>query len=516
MLVWELETKERALGSPVEHAGVIGAATNTLGNLFASYGKDRTALVWNIRGSPVSSALRHGAMVTSAAFSADGATLATSSLDQTAQIWDATSGLPMTASLQHPTTVMDVRFTADGTRLLTLGSDNAIRIWDARRRALHRYGPHDRNKRAVISPDWTRLATLENSQVQLWDVHSGAPLSTLALPGGASAECAAFTPDGARLIIGGSDGAARSWDVATGKEVGRPLVHGLFAIRALAVSADGKWLATTSQQGKARAPKTGSARIWDLASGEPVSPLLEDTEAQVLDVVEFSPDGRTLLTAGDGKAARLWSLPGGALAATLRHQEEIASAHFSPQGDRVLTASDDHTAQLWSAATGAPLVSFKHPETVLGARFDRGGTRVITAGGDKQARLWDAATGRSLTAPLAHVEGLKDATFTAEGARAVTLTTADYVARIWDTATGALLLALDSEQADLAAVDVSPDGNYLLTSSTDHDVQLWDVTAEPGTLEEWKARLAAGHYPVLDPSLSERPASSGGAAAPKP
>jgi WD40 repeat protein len=57
-----------------------------------------------------------------------------------------------------------------------------------------------------------------------------------------------------------------------------------------------------------RTRRSGQARIWDVASGRPIGPPLEQPSA--VTQVAFHPDGKTVLvTAEGGRQVHLWSLP---------------------------------------------------------------------------------------------------------------------------------------------------------------------------------------------------------------
>src|SRR5712692_9081753 len=93
-----------------------------------------------------------------------------------------------------------------------------------------------------------------------------------------------FTPDGKMVVTGGSDGAARRWDVAMGKEFEPPLRHGN-EVRAVAFSPDGKTILTGGFD--------GTARLWDATTGKQLLRLDHDGWVHA---VAFSPDGEIIVT----------------------------------------------------------------------------------------------------------------------------------------------------------------------------------------------------------------------------
>ncbi|HEY1001218.1 MAG TPA: CHAT domain-containing protein [Streptosporangiaceae bacterium] len=105
----------------------------------------------------------------------------------------------------------------------------------------------------------------------------------------------AFSPDGRLLATASFDGTARVWDLATGEQR-RTLTGHINWVYGVAFSPDGRLLATASAD--------MTARVWDLATGGHLRTLTGRTD-WVRDVA-FSPDGRLLATASDDKTARLW------------------------------------------------------------------------------------------------------------------------------------------------------------------------------------------------------------------
>src|SRR5262249_42642918 len=125
--------------------------------------------------------------------------------------------------------------------------------------------------------------------------------------------------------------------------VGQPLQHAT-AVVDVAFSPDGKTLLTLGESQTA-------ARLWDAATGQPLGSL---TLPSKVDVAVFSPDGKAVLT-GSGSAvtgeALLWTVGAGPAPTRLWRQfGEVLVVAFSSDGRTALTAGGDRRARLWDAA----------------------------------------------------------------------------------------------------------------------------------------------------------------------
>jgi WD40 repeat protein len=277
--------------------------------------------------------------------SADGRRIVTASGDNTAHIWDATTGNEIMVLRGHEAPVISAAFNSDGTRVVTASNDLTARIWD--------------------------VAT--GSEIKLLQGHKKSVMS------------AAFSRDGRRIVTASFDNSARIWDVATGTEIKILKGHESAVISAV-FSPDGMRIATASDD------KT--ARIWDAGTGNEIR-VLRGHEG-IVSSVAFSPDGMRIITASLDKTARIWDAATGSEITVLRgHENFVTSAAFSPDGTRIVTASYDKTARIWDAATGSEITVLRgHEKNVFFALFSPDGTHIVTSSYDDTTRIWNAATGR--------------------------------------------------------------------------------------------------------------------------
>src|SRR5262249_36211902 len=106
-------------------------------------------------------------------------------------------------------------------------------------------------------------------------------------------------------------------------------------------------------------------------------------------LTQASPQGDAVLEA----AATL----GYPLRQFVGHTDLVREVEFTPDGKEVLTGSFDKTARLWDAATGTLIRTFAgHSAGVRAIAFSPDGKHVLTGSGDSTMRLWDAASGEGI------------------------------------------------------------------------------------------------------------------------
>jgi WD40 repeat protein len=72
--------------------------------------------------------------------------------------------------------------------------------------------------------------------------------------------------------------------------------------------------------------------------------------------VAFSPDGKTVVTAGSDRLAKVWDVATGSVRADLAgHEGKVLCVAVSADGKTVATGSEDRTVRLWSMVDGARL-----------------------------------------------------------------------------------------------------------------------------------------------------------------
>lgn len=192
--------------------------------------------------------------------------------------------------------------------------------------------------------------------------------------------------------------------------------------------------------------------------------------------VEYSRDGRLLVTASRDGTARIWSAPDGAVISVLRgHRGALLCATFDSAGERVLTAGEDGTARIWDASSGALIHTLDAASAPLcAAELSPDGRLVLTASQDGALRIWDSVSGQ-----LGHDLGgdgaaVRGASFSPDG-RLVLSASENGVLRLWTLPGGELLAELQRSGSPIVAAQFSPDGTQLVAFSQDRRMGVWDT-----------------------------------------
>jgi WD40 repeat protein len=328
---------------------------------------------------------------------------------------------------------------------------------------------------ATFSPDGSQVLTgSDDATAMIWDAASGRLLKTL--KSYVYIDHAEFSSDGARIVTQEGEDRVEVWDAASG----RSLFARAGARFALSPGGDRMVIATVLKKANSNAGRVDLADVWDLQSGRRIT-TLRGHPADV--TVEFSSDGRRIVTAGSDRIARVWDASSGRVLVTLLgHTAALDSAVFSQDSGRILTTSEDRTARVWDATSGKLVATIGPIADLSYARFlppdDR---RILTQtstdgyGSEGPAQVWDASSGTLLTTTLKSFA----ADVSPDGSRIVTAN-GDIKARIWDAASGRLLATLEGHTGEVVDAEFSPDGSRVVTASWDGTAKIWNVEALVG------------------------------------
>lgn len=307
---------------------------------------------------------------------------------------------------------------------------------------------------------------------------------TTQLKNGNSVLSIALSPDGMFLISGSSDGTARIWDVNTGQEVSR-ISHD-DEVGIVKFHPSGKWVASGSDD--------GAIQIWETATGNLVSQLVNDGAVRDL---TFSPDGMQLVSGSSDGTARVWSVFTGEELSRMVYNSFVATVSFSPDGKWVASGGCDEfdvewacrsgSARVWEANTGRELSRVDYGYYVSAIAFSPDSKWVIAgvAPWGSNLQIWEASTGKVISRMSSfHASGVWAVAFSPDGKWVAAggcdkrsgMKNPCYAgsARVWEAQTGEEV-ALLPHAGDVQTIEFSPDGKLIASGGNDGLARVWQV-----------------------------------------
>jgi WD40 repeat protein len=219
----------------------------------------------------------------------------------------------------------------------------------------------------------------------------------------------------------------------------------------------------------------GAKQLERTAGGHPQL-IAQTGHSTGINVVAYSPNGRTALTGSDDGTALLWDIATGRELRRFAHGSVVISVAFAVDGKMVLTGTSNGSARQWDAATGRQYGSIEARDPrVTSMAFAPDGKTVFMGSGDGSARLWDLATGRQLQRLGVRTQAGVRVAFAPDGKTVLAAGTANGSAQLWDIAAQREVRRLEGYVSDVSSVAFAPDGKTVLTGSSDASARLWDV-----------------------------------------
>jgi WD40 repeat protein/tRNA A-37 threonylcarbamoyl transferase component Bud32 len=454
-------------------------------------------------------------------------------------------------------------------RTVWLGGLN--RVWDAESgqeicTLKEPTGEPARAQSLAISRDGKQIVSAnQDKTVRVWDTESGREIRTLKAPMMSQwrAFCVAISVDGKRIISGGGDGTIRVWDAETGVEIltlkghmgyvssvavsndGKRIVSGGYSenfakalmvwnpecsrekltlkghtgnapspggVRSVAVSSDGKRIASESEN--------GTVRVWDAESGREIRTLKGNTEnLSLYNSVAISGDGKRIVRivskSRDGQvnpvSATVWDAENGREIRTLKGPMwenrtlmvgpssgvmNFVSVAISSDGKWIISGGDSGEVMVWDAESGRAIRTLKGPSGRVA--ISRNGKRIVSSGivssGSTMVSVWDAESGlEKLTLRVvdkerlyAHEVNVVGVAISHDGNRIV-LGRQGGTVKVWDVEscqeictfkghTGSLApIEYDSSRRIVSSVAISGDGKRIISGGDDGTVRVWDA-----------------------------------------
>ena len=289
----------------------------------------------------------HTSSVLKLAWSPDGTRIASSSVDKTAQVWNANNGSLVLTYIGHTDAVYQIAWSPDGKKIVSGSADKSVQIWNP----VQVWGPNSAQRLLTYSghtnavgwvtwsPDGTYVASgSDDKTVQVWNTTDGRLLHKYA---GHTDRVygVAWSPAGTLVASGSADKTVHVWHARSGQ-----LLHKYTSLTDRIVSVvwspNGMYLAASSMD--------GTIWVWDASKNQLVRKYVGHT-SYVLDIA-WSPDGTRLASGSNDKTVHVWKAESGLLLYKYTgHTNTVMGVSWSPDSTRIASCSLDNTAQVWRA-----------------------------------------------------------------------------------------------------------------------------------------------------------------------
>jgi WD40 repeat protein len=457
---------------------------------------------WACLGSP---RFVGGNPARSVAFSPDGKLLATGTSEyhathgQDIHLWELASGRELHTLRGHRAQVIAVRFTPDSKRLISTTWGHTIRVWDLEKGTEERqFKGHDRVITGLeLTPDGKQVvSSSQDKTIRVWDFASGKELRRMKCSAAAAWEDISLSPDGKTLAAAAWD--VLLWDIQTGKrlrQLGNAEAPGVRKVR---FSPDGKMLAVLGG--------AHDVSLWDVSRATEVLRLKGFQRG--VDSMTFSPDGKILATGGGGyeepiqhgknflSELKLWDVASGKmLHSCVGHTFYAEDVAFSPDGRTLASAGGDFSTRLWDVKSGRELSRFTgHSHKVTSLAYSPDGGTLFSSSTDGTVRVWDALRAKELAILNGHTKAVMAISLTPDG-KTLASGGLDGTVRLWDTVAHREIRTLAAKHGEVWCLAFSPDGARLASGDRGY-------AGSGGTLRLWDWR---------DGKELWRPADQGGA-----
>jgi WD40 repeat protein len=307
----------------------------------------------------------------------------------------------------------------------------------------------------AFGKDW--VAAASQNQFEMWDLNRFEKIRPSQTPNAFHGQSIAFSPDGHYVAIGGpsTQGMLRVFDTNSRTVIQKSLEH-VGNLMSVAFSPDGRWLAIACHYKTYEEPENSANTSEVLNQSGTVGRVI------FLGVENFE------------KGVDVATKP----VAWITEEELLYQAVFGPKGEHLATEDIKGVVRIWQVFDSDKQIKLKRPQTqkIRGRGYspDIGKSTLVfspdesyiaTVPDENTARVWEVSSGNEVSR-IMQANAVEGIAFSPNGQFATSSGKVDF----WKTEFGGdakLSYGGNKSPKDLAALAVSPGGEYLVTGNDD-------------------------------------------------
>ena len=417
----------------------------------------------------------HSRHVSDATFSADGKWIATGSADLSVRVWDCETGRELARLYGLQQEVLHVAFSPDGKLLAAGDAQGGLRVWSTDTWQLHRVlAPHGGPVRGLVFGGNDILITAaEDDRARVWNLSTGSVTDDREFTNRREITSLSASIPRNELLVGFKSGEiqVRSLDTINNKTGNLPGHH--YEICGLTTSLQGDRAFSCDEK--------GNLRLWKL--GDRLTIYKSPDNAYPQSKTAISPDGAHLAVIAHGNRLQVLSAADGAV----KHEraleiESVSALEFSPDGRAILVAGEAGHVALWQPFERPHPQVAGHEKEAWCVAFAKDGYSFFTGSDDQTVRHWETATGRLLRTVIVKQPGTVASLALSPDQSLLVTTSLEEVedlpdnVRLWNLADGKLVRGLKAHVSKVYSCALHPQGRYL--ASGGKKVVVWDLDSD--------------------------------------
>jgi WD40 repeat protein len=277
--------------------------------------------------------------------------------------------------------------------------------------------------------------------------------------------CAAYSPDGTRIVSGSQDFTIRVWSAVTFEELGRVEGHNL-PVTSVIFSPDGGRIVSASED--------RTLRIWSTIDLENIA-TIKGHQALVSSVA-VSPDGSRFISGSHDGTVRVWCASSFVELARLEgYGSKALSVAFSPNGDWMLSSwgstvlvADAHSFKRLAELDKSQIVG----QSFGTADFSRDGLHIVASCDDKTVRIWSAITFQEIAVLNHDFTDVSRFALSPDGLLIVSMSRSGRI-HVWNSRSYKEVASFQAHEFGSHCVAFSPDGKHFVSGGEDNTLRIW-------------------------------------------